>query len=193
MAASVPAPPVAPSPVAATKAIVARAAFSAPMHTSRAPGAFARARAQHAPEMTLLARGDEPAMTLFAQPRPLPLGPPAAAVPVAVAVGTFTADRRSAPGSSSAHRERNRPARHAEPAPTGVAGQRHSPFAPLDPGGPSSFAAVASGPSSGAAFVLWCALLVGLFICAARTLRRHASAPVVFTPTAFVSLLQRPG
>lgn len=145
----------------------------------------------HAPALTMLRYLPGPTQNLFAQPSPLPLGIPAVAVPVAV--DTLTPGRRSAPGGQSPHHAHGHSARDADPPPTGVSDQQHGPFAPLGPGSPNSFAAVASAPGGGAAFVLWSALLVGLVICAARTLRRHILPPVVFAPTAFVSLLQRPG
>jgi hypothetical protein len=173
--------------------VVPPATDRAPAHAGGAPPppTVAPSDIVHAPALTRLAYLRGPTQNLFAQPSPLPLGTPAAAAPFAV--DTLTLGRRSAPGGPSPHHARGHSARDAEPPPTGVSDQQHGPFAPLGPESPNSFAAVASGPGGGAAFVLWCALLVGLVICAARTLRRNVLPPVVFAPTAFVSLLQRPG
>jgi hypothetical protein len=138
----------------------------------------------HAPELTILARFGGPTPSLFASPDSQPLGAPAAAV--TLAVGTLTPDRSFERDSASR--------RHAHGhSPRSVEAPQPGPFTPNGPEGPNSFAAAASGPGGGAAFVFWCAVVVGFVIYAARPLRRHVLPSVVFAPTAFVSLLQRPG
>jgi hypothetical protein len=136
----------------------------------------------------MLARFRGPTGNLFAPPRAVALG----AAP-AVADGVLASSRSVAPGGPSSRHRHSHASINAGPPPTGGTGEQHGPFAPLGPAGPNSFAAVASGPAGGAAFVLWCAILVGLVICTARPLRRHVFPSVVFAPTAFVSPLQRPG
>jgi hypothetical protein len=126
--------------------------------------------------------------TLVLPPRSVPLDAPAGVVN-----DLLTPARSVAPGGPSSRHGHSHGSVKVDPPPTGGTGEQHGPFAPLGPASPSSFAAVATGASGGAAFVLWCALLVGLLICAARPLRRHVLPSVVFAPTAFVSLLQRPG
>jgi hypothetical protein len=108
---------------------------------------------------------------------PVPSPSPATASPAAPAAGT----------QGMAHL--NKPPRVSRPAPQRAP---HTPPAPPDHG-PVSVAGSAASSSSGVSAAMWCAVLLGFSLCAARDLRRHRGRLLLAGPPGVPSPQQRPG
>jgi hypothetical protein len=102
---------------------------------------------------------------------------PATASPAAPAAGT----------KGKAHPDK--PPRVSRPAPQRAP---HTPFAPPDRG-PISVAGSAASSSGGVSAAMWCAVLLCIWLCAARDLRRHRGRLLLAGPPGVPSPQQRPG
>jgi hypothetical protein len=107
----------------------------------------------------------------------LPAPSPETASPGAPAAGT----------QGKAHR--NKPPRVSRPAPQRAP---RTPSAPPDRG-PVSVAGSAASSSGGVPAAMWCAVLLGIWLCAAGDLRRHRGRLLLAGPAGVPSPQQRPG
>jgi len=80
-----------------------------------------------------------------------------------------------------------------ETAPSGQGGEERRPGSPVGPHGPTFFGAGTTAPGGGAAFALWCAILLGGMVYAALAMRRYRPRFVMCEPVGFDFPQQRPG
>ena len=102
----------------------------------------------------------------------------------------------SPPSGAATHAQAPRPTaapNTPKSAPSGQGGTERRPGSPVGPPGSTFFGAGTTAPGGGGASALWCAILVGGLVCAARAMRRYRPRFVMCEPVGFEFPQQRPG
>jgi hypothetical protein len=121
-----------------------------------------------------------------------PAVPGSAATPAPSVTQPSSSPETASPGAPAADTEGKahpKKPRVSRPAPQHAP---HTPSAPPDRG-PVSVAGSAASSSGGVPAAMWCAVLLGISLCAARDLRRHRGRLLLAGPAGVPFPQQRPG
>jgi hypothetical protein len=135
--------------------------------------------------MTMVLFAGRPPVLVASAPRPLFAMPEVARLtPGSPPLGATTHARAPRPTATPTT---------AKTAPSGKGGDERRPGSPVGPPGSTFFGAGTTAPGGGAASALWCAILVGGLVYAARAMRRYRPRFVMCEPVGFDFPQQRPG